>query len=873
MEAARSVIGADSGEQRGQRRSIHLDNAKVILIALVVFGSLLELGLLGTRAGEFVYLFIFLFHMPAFAFVSGVLSRPDAYTRSGARKLLSLAGVYVFFQCAYIAMQHFRTGEFSYHEAVVYPTWVLWYLVSLISWRLMLPLLARGRSYRAAFVSIAVAVVLAVASGLLLVDGGVFSLSQTFVFLPFFVSGFWVTRLSVRMPRDRRVFVLALAAFSTAAVLLAWDNTLVREGWLHGRATFSQIGGSVWEDGVKRLLLLGFSGVLVAAFMRLVPRRPTALSGLGKTTLSIYVWHGLAIWMVSALGLDAAVGGSFLGVALATIAVLVVFGVGPVPAITLRLAGSSSAGPTIDGAARRGHLLGVAIVSAFTASLIGKAYLTRLLVAHDSSVLRAVALEGPLLFVLVAGVYALTRHRPRLAVLALSATTIALSFTMAATAVYAAYFGQVLTPQTVMLAGEAAGVGTSIADLLRPVHLLYAVDVPLMVLAAILIGRSRSDERSPEVRPAAARLAVATLCALLIASVPLLSAWWLPENVDSVVAVRKRGVLAYQLLGLPALAEATPADAPVGQLHPDDVTSEIERLRGGDAGPRIAAFTPGAYRGKNLIVVQMESVMSFMVDLEVDGVEVMPNLSRLASESWYFPRTYAQIGRGNTSDAEFVMNTGLYPPIDQAAAIRWAAKTLPSLPRLLDAQGYRTATMHANTARFWNRTELYPALGFDEYYDREAIGEPQWGWGASDEVTFDFAVSLMKGLRADGDPFYAQIVTLTSHTPYDYPPAEQRPYTPSVAFAGTKVGVVPLVSELRRQDGRRVRSGAERVRALGRIHRRLLWRSPRPQATNLRGRRVSGIDSECDRPSLFGHRFPERPADHPSSCSGARPRR
>ena len=91
MEVARSVSGADSGEQLGQRRSIHLDNAKAILIALVVFGSLLELGLLRTGAGAFAYLFIYLFHMPAFALVSGVLSKPDAYTLSGARKLLSLA--------------------------------------------------------------------------------------------------------------------------------------------------------------------------------------------------------------------------------------------------------------------------------------------------------------------------------------------------------------------------------------------------------------------------------------------------------------------------------------------------------------------------------------------------------------------------------------------------------------------------------------------------------------------------------------------------------------------------------------------------------------------------------------------------------------
>ncbi|HOA63845.1 MAG TPA: hypothetical protein PKO43_03085, partial [Bacilli bacterium] len=64
--------------------------------------------------------------------------------------------------------------------------------------------------------------------------------------------------------------------------------------------------------------------------------------------------------------------------------------------------------------------------------------------------------------------------------------------------------------------------------------------------------------------------------------------------------------------------------------------------------------------GKNLVIIQVEALNEFVVDLKVNGVEITPNLNRLKQESLYFNNFYSSAGIGNTSDTEFSTMTSLY---------------------------------------------------------------------------------------------------------------------------------------------------------------------------------------------------------------------
>ncbi|HVL14849.1 MAG TPA: hypothetical protein VM529_19925, partial [Gemmata sp.] len=159
------------------------DNAKFLLMALVINGHAVE-PLVGSHATvKSVYTFIYLFHMPCFVVLAGLLTKVRPGWAGLANSTRRLLVPYVAFQ---ILSWLFRwafspggAGSFSLFT----PDWVLWFLVSLFWWRALLPL----------FVAVPFGLPLAVGLGLAVgvVDGigSPLSLSRTFVFFPYFLAG------------------------------------------------------------------------------------------------------------------------------------------------------------------------------------------------------------------------------------------------------------------------------------------------------------------------------------------------------------------------------------------------------------------------------------------------------------------------------------------------------------------------------------------------------------------------------------------------------------------------------------------------------------------------------------------------------------
>ena len=98
------------------------------------------------------------------------------------------------------------------------------------------------------------------------------------------------------------------------------------------------------------------------------------------------------------------------------------------------------------------------------------------------------------------------------------------------------------------------------------------------------------------------------------------------------------------------------------------------------AHPKQAADTPmtGAFAGKNLIFIMMESMDDWLVT-----PEYMPNLYRLEQEGVYFRNYYAPIFlAAATFNSEFTANTGMIAPEYQVRNSYYAEHALPySLPR------------------------------------------------------------------------------------------------------------------------------------------------------------------------------------------------
>jgi len=191
---------------------------------------------------------------------------------------------------------------------------------------------------------------------------------------------------------------------------------------------------------------------------------------------------------------------------------------------------------------------------------------------------------------------------------------------------------------------------------------------------------------------------------------------------------------------------------------------------------------------KNVIMIQMESFQNFLVNLSVEGQEITPNFNKLVNEHFYFNKFYQQVGQGNTSDAEYVVNTSLYIPPRGAATQMYADRELPSLPKLLKEHQYDSATFHTNVVEFWNRGELYESLGFNNYYDTKYFGEEDTVFfGASDDVLYRKTLDKLVEMDAAENPFYAHIISMTAHHPYTLPQDKQYITLPE-RFQKTLVG-------------------------------------------------------------------------------------
>ncbi|WP_051348574.1 LTA synthase family protein [Peribacillus kribbensis] len=259
----------------------------------------------------------------------------------------------------------------------------------------------------------------------------------------------------------------------------------------------------------------------------------------------------------------------------------------------------------------------------------------------------------------------------------------------------------------------------------------------------------------------------------------------LKQSASSVSELNKYnslGLAGYQLME----AGIDIAGAGMGHTHIDAEMVKRQRPVTGAA----ARQWNGAAKNKNLIIIQLESIQNFLLHSKLQGKEITPNLNQFMKESLYFPHVYTQVGKGNTSDAEFLINTSIYPLGDVPMSKAVEGKSIPSLPRLLEKEGYQTATFHTNSVSFWNRDKLYASLGFDTFYDKDFFGaEDSISYGASDEVLYTKTAEKLGEVAGKKEKFYAHVISLSSHFPYLLPESklDKTPELPR-KFKGSPVG-------------------------------------------------------------------------------------
>lgn len=362
--------------------------------------------------------------------------------------------------------------------------------------------------------------------------------------------------------------------------------------------------------------------------------------------------------------------------------------------------------------------------------------------------------------VLVAAFYDL-RREPTLRLLLVTDAfwTVALVVMM----MFNAQFGRVPSVEAVGWVGQVGGVSNSVAELLRPGYALFFVDLVIFWLIARRWPSFLLPALSTETRRVV--LWVVIVATLINVTIALFA-----PAPDFNLTAQSRGIVNAELAELVGMSFRTQMMIDAGD--PAGVQASVDLTIDRDESSPSAVV--GAARGRNVVIVLVESLQGLAVQREVNGQAVTPTLDALIAEGRYWPNAYSQVAAGNTSDAEFLLNTSLYPLEATPMSEDYGDRAFPSLAKLLKPEGYTSMTFHPNDVTFWNRDALYPGLGFDEVYDRTFFGEEDVvGIGPSDDVLFSKTLPVLDERHRNGEPFYAALVTLTGHHPFHLPEDKQ----------------------------------------------------------------------------------------------------
>ena len=387
----------------------------------------------------------------------------------------------------------------------------------------------------------------------------------------------------------------------------------------------------------------------------------------------------------------------------------------------------------------------------------------------EMTVVDAVIACGTLL--LLSGWTLLLPVRARLVSLAL--LNVLLTLILYADLLYFRYFQDLISVPVLLQAAQVGSLGGSIAALMEPDDMLLFLDWPVAALLPWLPLARRRGGRAKARRAVRAAVCAAVFAAgFLMTALPIQEArngwakglfgadWW---NVSIYNVVGLYGFHAYDAYQYMKLRYASMPLAAEAEAESADWFGRRGAAREALAGDRLF----GRYAGKNIIMIQVEALQSFVIGRTWNGQPVTPRLNELLGESVYFERFYHQTAQGRTSDAEFAAQCSLHPLASGSVFIRHAGRTYDCLPGILKEAGYGTAAFHAYDGGFWNRNVMYARIGFDRFYSKKhyAMDEPV-GWSLGDRSFLRQSADRFGQL---GQPFYAFLVTLSSHHPYQLP--------------------------------------------------------------------------------------------------------
>ncbi|QNQ84027.1 LTA synthase family protein [Lactobacillus sp. PV037] len=342
-----------------------------------------------------------------------------------------------------------------------------------------------------------------------------------------------------------------------------------------------------------------------------------------------------------------------------------------------------------------------------------------------------------------------------------------LSLWLFANILYYREFSDFLSISIIKTSGSSSdNLGKSIAGITKGTDFLAFLDVALIIILLIF--------KVFKIDPRKLKLKVAGLievCAFCLLGINLTMAQQdrsglLTRTFDNNYIVKYLGLNNYAVYDSFKTAQT---NAIMAKANQNDLKSVENYIKKNYIPPNPEYY--GVARGKNVLVIHLESFQQFLIDYKWHGKEVTPNLNKIyhSSNTISFDNFFNQVGQGKTSDAEMMLENSLFGLQSGSAMSSYGTSNVfQATPALLDQKaGYTSAVMHGGAGSFWNRDNAYKSFGYDYFMPLSYYQNKKGyyiGYGIKDKLFFKQSVQYIERLP---QPFYLKMITVSNHYPYD----------------------------------------------------------------------------------------------------------
>jgi len=169
------------------------------------------------------------------------------------------------------------------------------------------------------------------------------------------------------------------------------------------------------------------------------------------------------------------------------------------------------------------------------------------------------------------------------------------------------------------------------------------------------------------------------------------------------------------------------------------------------------------FKNANIVIVQIESLETQVVDYRINGKLLMPFLYNFRNQSVYFKNFFAQHSGGASTDADLSMLTSLLPVRHQVGLYTADYSRIYTLADVLKENGYTSFALNPIHGQFFNKNSAYPRAGIDNFYDEEFYSGEAKGWYSKDWHFYEQSLDIIKKAAT---PFFAYIINIQSHGPF-----------------------------------------------------------------------------------------------------------